>query len=202
MIRARLAAIVVAVLCSAAAAPAGTRIEREREHVRASFPEGWKPLPDAANTIKHGLLGQDPNTSTELTGDAIAYGDARAGVFGALVWIETEKPVTRSHAEAVGFVKGLRGTLDEAGVKLARWDVSEDATRVSVTFVGTGAAGVELTGVAAVVVDKAGVLHGYAAQCLRTDARATRAAGECARFVASFELTWPTAALRKLEKGK
>ncbi len=191
--------VLLAALAALAAAPAGQRIDGD--HVRVSVPAAWKPMPEAAKAMRTGLVG----AGAPVTGDAQAYGDTAAGVFALLLWVDSKQAVTTVRPEVEAFMGGLRGSLEASGAKASRWDISETATRYSVRF-GLSRPGVEAVGRATSLVDKKGILHGYAVACIRTgDAQSKPKASEqasaaCEAALSSFELSWKDAELKKLEK--
>jgi hypothetical protein len=190
--------VLLVMAAAAATVAAGTRLDAD--HAHATAPAGWKPLPEAARAVKEAMLG----ATTLVQGDALAQGDAGAGVFGVLAWVTSKRPVTRVRAELEGFTRGVRGSLEAGGGRVDRWEASETPTRVVVRLAAASSEA-ELTGLATAVVDARGVLHGYLLTCTRTgQARtrervAARATAACAALLASFELSFADAELMTLE---
>ena len=131
----------------------------------------------------------------ELVVDAVAAGDARAGVFAVLVWVEGKKAISGGvRAELGATLAGLQKAA--AGT----WTTSETATRLTARG-ATSSADVDLDAAAAAVVDKQGILHGALLLCARTGpARARpKPRAACDALLGSFELTYAEAELRRLE---
>jgi hypothetical protein len=182
-----------------AAAPGSTRIVREKERLVVEFPAGWSEQPEVTKAVRSGMLG----ASAALVGDALAYGDLRAGVFGALMWLTVEQKVKGVRPELEAFAASMKSTLEGAGMKVTRWQLRETSRQLWVDMTATqqtAAVSLELTGVAVGVVDRDGILHGYALQCIRADLKAKQPQADCEAMLRSFALTWADKDLRKLEK--
>src|SRR6266540_3756209 len=91
----------------------------EGGHARAKLPDGWAASPDAAAAVK-----QRVGARADFEVDAVAAGDARAGVFAVLVWVASKKPVSG----------GVRAELAACLASLGRvaggtWTTQATATR-------------------------------------------------------------------------
>jgi hypothetical protein len=187
----RLVVVSLVAIVALAAAPAGTLVEGN--HVRVHMPAGWKQL--SAITEGWKKLLNKPG----ISGDAVGWGDDRAGVNGVMVWIDMagqgDGPV-RGIQDAFlrGLVKampraGENQRLEETKTRLVRRSSSETADS-AITMMATSA------------IEKNNDLHGLVVMCLRTgDAKArAKTAAACDAFMKSVEVTWKDAELKPLEK--
>jgi hypothetical protein len=169
----------------------------EQDHFKVTAPAGWTALPEVANTLENGMLGE----TTALTGGAIAHGDARAGVFGAVMWMNATEKSAQVRPEVEGFADALKTTLTEGGFELQKFEKTETATRLSIVMAGkVKKDGTMMFGRAVGVVDKNGYLHGFVVQCVRQARVPKKAAEQCEGWVDSFAVTYTDAELRPLEK--
>ena len=188
----RLVVVFLAALVALAAAPAGTLVEGN--HIRARMPAGWKVLPAITEGWKKLLSAKQG-----VSGDALGWGDDKAGVNGVLVWIDMPgagdgRVRDVQDAFLTGIVKampraGENAKAEETKTRLVRRASSESAESAIVTL-------------ATAAIDKQGNLHGVVAMCLRTgDAKArAKSAAACDAFMKSIEITWKDAELKPLEK--
>jgi hypothetical protein len=184
--------VALAACVALAAAPAGTRLDGN--HVHVLVPKSWKPAPTIADAMKKSLSGKPG-----VVGDAVAWGDTRAGVTGLLLWIDLTEPMDGRVRDAeTAFLGGVIKSLPRAGEHEQR---EETATHIISRGSSTNADS-DLTTLATAVVDKQGLLHGYMLTCVRTGDAAARAKSlaTCDALMASFQLTWKDAELKPLEK--
>lgn len=184
--------VVLAACVALAAAPAGTRVEGN--HVRIVAPAGWKPMAAIADTMRKSLAGKPG-----VAGDAVAWGDAQAGVTGMLLWIDVTEPMDgRVRDLQTSFLGGMLKSMPRAGENSRR---EETATHIILRGSSKNDES-DLGTLATAVIDKKGLMHGYMMTCVRTGDAAARArtAAACDALMASFELTWKDAELKPLEK--
>jgi hypothetical protein len=184
--------VALAACLALAAAPAPTRIEGNHVHVLA--PAGWKPVPAIADGMKKSLSGRPG-----IGGDAVAWGDTRAGVTGLLLWIDVTEPMNgRVRDLEDAFLHGMLKSMPRAGENERR---EETATNILLRGSSKNDES-DLTTLATAVIDQQGRMHGYMMTCVRTGDAAARAktAPACDAFLASFALTWKAAELKPLEK--
>jgi hypothetical protein len=188
-------ALVVALAAGVAlaAAPAAKRVEGN--HVHILVPASWEAQPALAETMKKSLSG-----NPGLTGDAVAWGDAKKGVTGLLLWIDMTEPMGDGAVRDVqtAFLGGVIKSMPRAGESSRR---EETATHI-VHYGSSKAADSDLDALFTSVIDKKGILHGYMLTCVRTgDAKArAKAVAACDALLKSFELSWKDAELKPLEK--
>jgi hypothetical protein len=184
--------VALAACVALAAAPAGTRVEGN--HVRIVAPAGWKPVPAVADSMKKSLSGRPG-----ISGDAVAWGNTRAGVTGMLLWIDVADPMDgRVRDLEAAFLGGMLKSMPRAGENERR---EETATHIILRGSSKNDES-DLGTLATAVIDKDGRMHGYMMTCVRTGDAAARAktAAACDALLASFELTWKDAELKPLEK--
>jgi hypothetical protein len=178
--------------CLIAAAPAKTRVDGN--HVHVMIPATWKPAPEIAAGMKKSFAGKKG-----VAGDAVAWGDAKAGVTGLLLWIDVLEPMQGNTLQLQeAFIGGVIKSLPRAGENARR-----EQKKTHVVLHGSSKADdSDLTTLATAVIGKDGRLHGYMLTCVRTGDAASRAraVAACDTLMASFELTWKDSELQPLEK--